>query len=199
MTVVSRLATRMERLAGWRLLVIAGIIFAVFAALLFGSSVPFSIRHVEDLCGQAPPDVRFFTSAGEVRAFMTGCGEAGRAAYRNLQVADLFYPAVNALFMASALAMAMSRNVRKGSLWFATAALPFVGAAFDYLENAAAWITLVRFPDESGAAASVLGGASVAKQTVSWVAGLLLLTVVAFASVRWVMKRRTGRVDVSSN
>ncbi len=34
---------------------------------------------------------------------MSSCGAAGRTAYRNLQVADLFYPAISGLFMASSL------------------------------------------------------------------------------------------------
>lgn len=198
MTVVCRLAASMKRLASWRLLGITGVVFAVFAALLFASSAPFSISHVQAQCGQAPPDVRFFTSANDVREFMVGCGQAGRSAYRNLQLADLLYPAVFALFMASALAMALSRIVRKESLWLAAAALPLIGAGFDYLENAAAWITIFRFPERSGAAAYLLGVASVAKQTVSWVAGLLLLTVLGYTLARSVTKRRSKRVTVST-
>ena len=80
----------------------------------------------------APPDVRFYTPGDEVTQFLTGCGEAGRDAYRDLQVADLFYPAVSGLFLASALALVLSRLSRPGSAVIALAALPFLGSAFDY-------------------------------------------------------------------
>lgn len=118
-----------------RLFAVAAAVFIVFAALLFGSSAPFSIRHVQAMCGQPPPDVRFYTSAGDVHGFLVECGVTGRLAYRSLQLADLFYPAVNGVFMASAMGVMLARIVRRGSLWLALAVLPPLGAAFDYLEN----------------------------------------------------------------
>jgi hypothetical protein len=194
MVVVSRLAAVMRRFANWRLIAFTGVVFAAFAGLLFGSTASFSIGHVQALCGQAPPDVRFFTSAAELQGFMSGCGEAGLTAYRHLQVADLFHPAVSALFMSSALAMALSRTVRPGSYWLAAAALPLFGAGFDYLENIAMWIALRSYPEASGAGATLLGGASAAKQTVNWAAGLILLIVGAYAVARIAMKRRRKSV-----
>ena len=191
-TVLPRLAAWMERLADRRLILASGIVFLVLAGLLFGTSAPFSIGHVTALCGQAPPDVRFFTSAAELRGFMVGCGEAGRSAYRDLQIADLFYPAVSGVFMASVLAMGLSRNDRLGRNWVAAAALPLIGSSFDYLENVAAWVTLLGSPAERRAAATLLGLASAAKQTVSWAAGLLLVLVLGHALVRRVTSLRKG-------
>ena len=54
----------MGKLAGWRVLVITGGGFVVFAAAIFATPLPFSIAEVTS---------------------------HGRDAYRNLQVADLFY------------------------------------------------------------------------------------------------------------
>ena len=195
---LSRVAVSMERLASWRLVIVAGVVFAAFAVLMFGSTAPFSIGHVQTLCGQAPPDVRFFTSAVDMRAFMAGCGEAGRSAYRNLQFADLVYPTVSAVFMASMLATVLSRITREGSLWVAAAALPVIGAGFDYLENVAAWVTLLGYPEQSGAAATLLGGASAAKQTVSWLGGLLLMVVLGYALALWGMRQWRERASTSA-
>lgn len=180
----------MRRLANWRFLAITGVLSVVFAGVLFATSASFSIPHVETLCGQAPPDVQLYTSADGVHAFLTNCGEAGRAAYRNLQVADLFYPAVSGLFMASALALILIRNTRQGSLAVAAAALPLIGSGFDYIENLAAWVALTSFPDRTGTAETLLGIASTAKQTVSWIAGLLLIIGVGYTLVRWAARRR---------
>ena len=195
MSVLFRLAAGAERLANWRLLAFAAAVFTVFAALLFGSSAPFSIRHVQAMCGQPPPDVRFYTSALDVHGFLIDCGVAGRLAYRNLQLADLFYPAVNGVFMASALAVMLARVVRRGSVWLAAAALPLLGAVFDYLENSAAWISLWRYPAESGTAGFMLGIASMAKQTISWTAGLLLIGALAIVAVRGLMRRKDTKPD----
>lgn len=175
MDALARTATAMARLARWRVLIVAAGLFVVAAIALFASSASFSIPQVQAACGQAPPDVRFYTSPNAVHQFLTDCGDAGRVAYRNLQVADLFYPAISGLFMASALAMVLTHLARRGSNAVAAAALPLVGAGLDYLENLAAWATLAAFPDRSGPAETLLGMASAAKQTVSWAAGVLLI------------------------
>lgn len=193
-----RVAASMRRLASWRLVIVAGLVFAAFAVFMFGSTAPFSIGHVRALCGQAPPDVRFFTSAADLRGFMTGCGEVGRSAYRNLQLADLLYPTVSAVFMASALATMLSRTTRDGSAWLAAASLPLMGAGFDYLENVAAWITLLGYPEQSGSAATLLGAASAVKQTVSWLGGLLLMIVLGCALALWAMRQWRERVSTSA-
>lgn len=190
MTAFLRLTGPMRRLANWRLVIVSGVVFTAFAALLFRSAAPFGIPNVKDLCGQPPPDVRLFVSAQDVQRFMAACGDAGRAAYRNLQLADLFYPAVSALFMASVLATALSSNSRHGSSWVAVASLPLLGAGLDYLENAAAWFVLLRYPDESAAAAALFSAASATKLSVNWMAGILLIIVLAYGLLRRTTRRQ---------
>lgn len=169
-------ARTMSRLASWRVWLVSASFFGVFAGVFFGSSAPFAIPTVEAVCGQAPPDVRFTSSAAEVGGFLDACGVAGREAYRSLQVADLFYPLVFALFVASSLALVISRLAPRRPSLLALAALPLVASAFDYLENACAWIALMAYPDAS-ATSSLLGLASAAKTITSWAAGILLLAL----------------------
>lgn len=190
MPMLIRIAASMKRLANWRFLAVTGVLYVVFAGVLFATSASFSIPHVETLCGQAPPDVQFYTSPDGVHAFLANCGELGRAAYRNLQVADLFYPAVSGLFMASALALILTRNTRQGSLAVAAAALPLLGSGFDYIENLAAWVALTSFPGRTGTAEMLLGVASAAKQMAGWTAGLLLVIGVVYTLVRRAARRR---------
>jgi hypothetical protein len=54
------------RFASWKLWVASAVIFVPFAWMFFASSAPFSIPEVEAACGQAPPDMRFFTTADGV-------------------------------------------------------------------------------------------------------------------------------------
>ena len=166
----------------------------------FGSSARFAIPTVEAACGQAPPDVRFTSDAGEVGAFLDACGVVGREAYRSMQVADLFYPLVFALFMASSLAMVISRLAPRRRSLLALAALPLVASAFDYVENACAWLALAAYPD-SAATNSVLGLASAAKSATSWVAGILLLGALgalAVVTLRRRVRPRAHEVDHAS-
>ena len=114
MRMITGLSHAMRKLATWWVLAVTAGVFVVFAVAFFATSLPFSIAHVTSLCGAPPPDVRFYTPADGVTQFLTGCGEAGRAAYRDLQVADLFYPAVSGLFLASALAVVLVRHLPSG-------------------------------------------------------------------------------------
>lgn len=187
---VAAVARGMARLASWRVWLVSATLFGVFAGAFFGSSARFAIPTVEAACGQAPPDVRFTSDAGEVGAFLDACGVVGREAYRSLQVADLFYPLVFAVFMASSLAMVISRLAPRRRSLLALAALPLLASAFDYVENACAWLALAVYPD-SAATSSVLGLASAAKSATSWAAGILLLGMLG-ALVVVTLRRRVG-------
>ncbi len=163
-----------SRLGSWRTLALAAALFFPFAALLFASSAPFSLPTVEEACGVPALDVRFYSGSDDVSQFLRDCGESGRDAYRNLQIADLFYPAVFGLFFASALVIVASRAFadRPRAAWLA--ALPILGAGFDYVENVLAWRALTAFPD-SVSSNSLLGFASAAKTSSFWLAGVALL------------------------
>lgn len=189
MRMITGLSHAMRKLATWWVPALTAGVFVVFAVAFFATSLPFSIANVTSLCGAAPPDVRFYTPGDEVTQFLTGCGEAGRDAYRDLQVADLFYPAVSGLFLASALALVLSRLSRPGSAVIALAALPLLGSAFDYLENVAAWIALTAFPGPAETTAGLLGVASIAKQAISWASWLLLLLAVGCLVTRVLRNR----------
>jgi hypothetical protein len=156
----------------------SGLLFVVFAGALFASSAPFSIGNVEEVCGSAPLDVRPYSTADDVHQFLSDCGQSGRVAYRNLQFADIFYPAISGLFMASALALTATHLFPRHPTMVGLAALPLMGSVFDYLENVFAWRALAAYPDAAGTD-SLLGLASLAKTSTFWVAGLLLLAGLA--------------------
>jgi hypothetical protein len=187
---VIAVSSLMRPFASVRLLVGAAAAFVVSAVAFFASSLPFSISTATALCGQAPPDVRLYSSADDVRAFLAGCGETGRAAYQNLQTADLFYPAICGVFLAAALAVTLSRLSRPDSPIIALAVLPLVAAGFDYLENAGAWAALAAYPADPGFAAELMGVASVAKQAFSWASWLLLVCTIGLLTVRFAQGRR---------
>ncbi len=181
-SLVAMVAGLMARLASWRVWIVSASTFVVFAGLFFGSSAPFAIPQVEAACGQAPPDVRFTSSASDVSSFLDACGAVGRDAYQSMQMADLFYPLVFGLFLATSLALALSRLTPRRQSVLALAALPLVGTVFDYLENVFAWLAMAAYPDPS-ATGSLLGLASAAKTTTFWIAGIVLFGAVGAIAV----------------
>lgn len=180
---VQWLATTTARLASWRVWLTTALVFGVSAGLLFVSTAPFAIPSVEAACGQRPPDVRPFTSAADVTGFLNACGAAGRDAYRFLQLADLLYPAVFALFMAASMALVLARLQTRNQRLLALAALPLLGSAFDYLENLCAWLALAAFPGQPPTS-HLLGLASAAKNLTFWVSGAVLLGAIAVLAAR---------------
>lgn len=181
-----------DRLNSWPVVIVSGVAFAAFAAVFFATNLAFSIPHVEEACNAPALDMRTYSTSDEVHQFLDDCGVAGRQAYRNLQMADLFYPAVSGLFFTSVLALAISRLwPKRASLrWLALTAA--VGSGFDYLENLFAWRALSAFPNKA-ATDSLLGLASLAKTVSSWLAGSMLLAAVSLLALRLVKTRLTGR------
>jgi hypothetical protein len=182
------------RLAKWPLWVLSATVFGVFAGVFFASSAPFAIPHVEAVCRQAPPDVRFTSSAADVLGFLTRCGAAGRDAYRFLQVADLFYPTVFGMFMATSMALVIARLAPRRRALLGLAVLPLLGSAFDYLENLCAWLALVAYPNPSSTS-SLLGLASAAKNLTFWASGALLLGALGLLVIAYAGRRLRPRAD----
>ena len=174
----SPVASWVARQATWKAWVVSAIVYAVCAAAFFASTAPFAIPRVEALCGEPPLDMRIASSAGEVHGFLTSCGATGREAYRALQLADLVYPLVFAVFLATSLALVLSRLAPSRPRLLIVAALPFLASAFDYLENAFAWRALAAFP-EATSTDGLLGWASLAKTATSWLAGGILMAALA--------------------
>ena len=187
-TVAGRFAATMRRLGRPRIWIVSAAALVVFAGVFFASSAPFAIPEVVAACGQQPPDMRFFTSADDITGFLDACGPIGRDAYRNMQVADLVYPAVVGLFLASSLSLAVGRLRPAGSKVFWLASIPLMASSFDYAENIFAWFALARYPG-SAPTDAVLGFASAAKTSTSWVSGILLFGVLAVLGVQFVRRR----------
>ncbi len=177
------------QLASWRVWIVSAAVFGVFASLLFGSSAAFSVRQVTAACGQEPPDVRFTSSGDQVSRFLNTCGGVGRDAYQAMQIADLFYPMVVGMFMATSLALVLARLAPRQPSVVAVAVLPLLGTAFDYLENVFAWLALAAFPAPS-ASISLLGVASAAKTLTFWAAGALLLASLSALVFKEACRRR---------
>ena len=170
---------RLSRSAGWAA-GLFGTLWVALAGLLFLSPGRFSLAAVADACGMAAPDVVFAPSAERTLSFIAACGQSGLASYRDLQLVDLLYPAIGALFAAALLVWLSGRFAPP--LW-ALAAVPLAAGLADYAENVCAWTLLVA-PDPGGtSAASALQFASGIKHVLSWVTWMLVLVLLVVAAV----------------
>jgi hypothetical protein len=169
---------------GWVILG-SGLVWLVFAGWLFAGQGWGTIAAARSACGGPPPDVRVAPSAMSTLAFIDGCRRAGGlSAYRHLQVLDLAYPAVVAVFLAAALWQLAGGGSRLRLL----ALLPVAASAGDYVENIAAWALL---GGSGGAwAPHLFQAGSLGKTVLSWASWLTLLALVAR---RGVLARRGRR------
>lgn len=168
------------------------VVWAALAALLFGGAPRFSVAAVERACGAPAPDVVLAPSGDAVRSFVAGCGGDGLAAWRDLQVVDLLYPAVTAGLLAG-LVLLLARRLGAGGRVRTLALLAVPVALGDYLENAGAWVVLAthRVPD---AAAVALQVGSAVKNAGSWAAWTVVLVLLAATGGRAAARRvRAGR------
>ena len=166
----------------------SGLVWLVGAGWMFAGQGWGTIAAVRSACGSSPPDVRVAPSPPATLAFIDGCRRAGGlASYRHLQVLDLAYPGIVAVFLASALWLLARDGFGAGSRLRMLALLPLAASAFDYLENTAAW-TLLGGSGRAWAPQLFQAG-SLGKTALSWGSWLTLLALAA----RWaVLARRRG-------
>lgn len=166
-----------------RVLVLVSSVYAFLAVLMFGWAAP-TVQHS---CGMAPPDATVAWGAGYAETFLHACGSPGLQSYARMQVFDLFYPAA-----LCAVLTVWSIQLGRGS-WRALAiAAAIVGAAFDYLENLAAWSVIRHGDGWAGSLPLTLAPvASVAKSLADSAAMLLVAGLIVRALATVVLSRRT--------
>lgn len=173
-----------------RHLVAVLIAYAVAAVVMFGPW-PGLLARVSDRCaGLAPFDVRGFWDADDARTLVSACGTEGRAAYLDLQLADLVYP----LAAGAALLLTTALLLRRygGRTW--PLLLPVIAmTVLDYAENAGIWVLLLQWPDVNTAVVAVAGSATAIKRVAGFVAfgiPIVLGVVEIFHRGRSILLRR---------
>lgn len=130
-----------RRMNGWVLA--AGVL--IFAGFMIGVLPGESERSQGATGGGATPDSSFYYSAQDLYAMADAFGEEGRTYYiRARYTFDLVWPLAYTLFLTAALTM-LYRG-RQSSLWRRVNVMPTMALAMDYAENAAATLTMARYP-----------------------------------------------------
>lgn len=185
------LKANMRFFSGRLVLGLLGLSIALWAVMVFGT-----LAHLSAAAeGAQPFDLRpLGYSLGEARALLTMLGEAGRAYYADVQLAlDTVYPATYALSRALAILwLTMPGRLRTESLapvirWILIVP-PVAAAGFDYWENLLIAEMLAAGPTVSD---DLVRMASMATQMKSIAGALAELTMVGFALVVFVRRRRS--------
>lgn len=131
----------------------ATVTFVLFMILI----LPQQARKAEEVSGGAgSPDTSFWYTDDDLFQFAELYGEDGRAAYvRARWTFDLVYPLVYAFFLMSTLSWLYSYATAGESPWRLTNLLPLFGMFFDYLENTAATVVMLRYPERALLAANL--------------------------------------------
>ena len=130
-----------RRMNGW-VLVVALLIFAGFIVWV----LPGESERSQAATGSRPtPDSSFYYNAADLYAMADAFGEEGRAYYIRARFTfDLVWPLAYTLFLTAALTL-LYRGLQS-SLWLRVNVMPTAALAMDYAENAAAALTVYRYP-----------------------------------------------------
>jgi hypothetical protein len=178
----------MHRVASGPITLVSLAIFLLFTALV----LPGQASQSEAITGDAgSPDMSFTYTADELYAFAESYGEAGRQAYIRARFTfDLAWPLVYGFFLTMGISWIFRRAFAADSNWQLAHLVPVLGVILDYLENLAASLVMVRYPNPTAVVDSLASVFTMLKWIMVAGSFMLLLAGVVVWAVRWAMGRR---------
>lgn len=183
----SWLSRGLRRLSTGPVALAALIIFLLFTALV----LPGQSRMAEETSrGAGSPDTSLFYTPGDLYRMAEAYGPAGRAAYVRARFTfDLVFPLVYAFFLVTALGWLCRRTFPPGSRWQLANRVPLLGALFDYAENSATSLVMLRYPARTPVVDVLAPLFTLAKWLFVGGAFALLLVAAVVAVWRWARRR----------
>jgi hypothetical protein len=174
---------------GWVALA-ALLIFLLFTALV----LPQQAAKSEQVTGSAvSPDTSFFYSPADLYQIAEVYGEEGRAAYIRARFTfDLVWPLVYTLFLATAISWVFGKAFTPDSPWQRANLAPLVAALFDYLENLATSLVMLRYPAQTPVVDLLAPVFTALKWGSLGLGFVLLIGGIAVAAWRWIKRRTRG-------
>jgi hypothetical protein len=185
----------LKRLSDWLVRVSTGwvalaalAIFLLFSALVLPRQASSAAEETGDA---ASPDMSFYYSAGDLYGMAESYGASGRAAYVRARFTfDLVWPLVYALFLVTAISWTSRQAFPPGSPWRLANLLPLLAALFDYLENIATSVVMLRYPEPAALIGALAPLFTMAKWSLLGLSFLLLFA--GLALLVW-QRLRAGR------
>jgi hypothetical protein len=174
--------------SGWVTLA-ALLVFLLFTALVLPRQ---AARSNLDTGDAGSPDTSFYYTPADLYRFAEAYGEGGRRAYvRTRFTFDLVWPLVYGVFLATAISWVYGRGFAPGSRWQRANLMPVLGVLFDYLENVATSLVMLRYPAQTPVV-DVLAPAFTMAKWVLIYSSFVLLLVGALVAV-WKWRKRPDR------
>lgn len=174
----------LQRIAGWKSLIVALAVYIVFPAYFLKNAE----TRIHELAGKKIPiiDLSFGFKPQSTLDLVAGYGDAGRAFYAAIEMStDLVYPIAYAFLFGIILAMLYRKEVYA---WVCL--LPFGMLLFDYGENISIIYLLKTYPQQSWAMAAFCELFKMMK----WLTfGVIFLLVLYGVATRLFRKGREGR------
>jgi hypothetical protein len=175
---------------GWVALA-ALVIFLLFSALV----LPQQATMAEQETGSADsPDTSFFYTADDLYRMAESYGEEGRQAYIRARFTfDLVWPLVYTFFLVTAISWVFNRAFAPDSRWQRANLAPLLGALFDYLENLATSLVMLRYPEQTAVVDLLAPVFTALKWGFLGASFVLLVGGIVAAVWRWFRQRAQGR------
>ena len=181
---LSETFTKVSR--GW-VIIVAVLVFFLFMMFVLPGQ---AIEAEEASGGAGSPDTSLWYSPDELYQFAEVYGVSGRAAYVQARWSfDLIYPLVYTFFLTATLSWLFARLYPATSFWRTLNLVPVAGMIFDYLENVATSIVMLRYPLPSLLAAAAAPLLTLLKWI--FVAGSFLLLLIG--ALQTIHRRLTYR------
>ena len=141
------------RISTGRVALSALLVFIAFTAV----ALPWQSAQSEGYAGEAgSPDLSLYYSPDDLYQMAEAYGPVGRSTYIQARFTfDLIWPLVYMVFLVTSLGWLSGKLIDEASRIRAIPLLPIVGGLFDYLENIATSVVMVRYPDTTFLAATV--------------------------------------------
>lgn len=163
---------------GWATL-ISLVVFLVFTATVLPAQASRAEAYSTEV---GSPDTSFFYGSERLYQFAEAYGPEGREAYVRARLTfDVIWPLVYAAFLISSISWLTKRTNLTSQALKCLNLIPIFGMGFDFLENAAAAITIARYPNRTPILADLAGWFTAIKWFFvgSGFAALLFLIVLA--------------------
>lgn len=163
------------------------VVFMLFTALVLPGQTAGADSRAP---GVGSPDTSFLYSADDLYRMAEAYGLEGREAYIRARFTfDLAWPLVYTAFLSTSISLVFTKAFAPGSRWRPANLAPVLGALFDILENSAASLVMLRYPERTPVVDWLAPGFTLVKWIFVGGSFVLLLVGVGVAARRRIAAR----------
>ena len=158
MNVLKSLSHQLQQVSNRKSFLVLFVAYSIYFPVFFFADIPFGLTSIKPYAhGTTILDVELFYTAAQAYQRLALFGEQGRAAYFNILMGDLIYPALLAGFLSISITLLFRRLNFSSTYWQYLGLLPLANMFFDYIEDALLLSLLNSYPAQLPITAAVAG------------------------------------------